>query len=170
MPIWVLARPGTLDRIPAISTVLRRELHSKGPSEGVVAGEELRAIQRPKRKVGQGNHAAHRCGAYAKNGELCVLIMDSCNDMHKIRERLSLPEVDVILSWMLSCTVDALQGDLKSKRGQLRVLASCNNRDSQSALDNDKYDFLQVQKYTRRHRRQILFCKVEYSCGECPTI
>ena len=76
MPIGALMSPGTLDRIPAISTVLRRKLRRKGPSEGVVADEELRAIPHPKRKVGQGNHAAQGRCADAKNGKLCVLMTD----------------------------------------------------------------------------------------------
>ena len=57
--------------------------------------------------------------------------------------------------------------DLESKRGQRVVLASCNRRDSQSALDYDKYDFLRVRKYVHpTSQKANTFCKIEYSYGE----
>ena len=87
MPIGALASSSTLDRIPAISTVLRRELRLKGPLGRHSGWRRAPGDTAPQKKVGQGNHAAQRRGAYAKNGKLCELMMDSCNAMTDTRFR-----------------------------------------------------------------------------------
>ena len=166
MPIGALTGFGTLDRIQATRLPSDRSRTTKGHREGAVAGGELRGIPRPKMKVGKDNHAAQQRGANAKNSKL--VRADVAITRHEIWERLNFPVIDATIAWMLSTR---FEGTSKAKEDSRKFFARRNDRDSQSAIGNDKYDFLRVLKYTRRTKFEIsnTCSRIEYSCGERPT-